>query len=121
MWGDSSLTKMRMFFTNGVTSRAYQSTGSNVRDYTRELNIKQKIKKIALRLRSADNLIWGVTLTESNGEEVAKWENEHQGDRRVAQEIPDGYEIIGMYGNDSGDRITSLGFILWTPNPVAFP
>ena len=73
-----------MHFTNGVTSRAYQSSGQNVRDYTTEVNIKQRIKKIALRLRSADNLVWGITLTESNGNEVAKWENENQGDRRVA-------------------------------------
>ena len=121
MYGDSSLTSVKLFFTHGVESLAYQSSGANNKDYTREIDITRKIKKISLRLRSADNLIWGIIFYDPKGNEVAKWENENQGDRRVAQEIPEGYEIIGMYGNDSSDRITSLGFILWTPNPVALP
>ena len=35
------------------------------------------------------------------------------------QDIPQGKELIGVYGNRSQDRcyIKSLGFILWTPNP----
>ena len=84
MWGDSALTKVKMFFTNGVESPAYQSKGQNSKEYTTSVDITKKIKKIALRLRSADNLIWGITFYEPNGHEVAKWENENQGDRRQA-------------------------------------
>ena len=34
-------------------------------------------------------------------------------------EIPDGYEIIGLYGCASEEFLTSLGFIIWIPNPFA--
>jgi len=33
--------------------------------------------------------------------------------------IPAGKEIIGIYGNAGEERIYSLGFIIWTPNPMA--
>ena len=33
--------------------------------------------------------------------------------------IPDGYEIIGIYGDQTEDRLKSFGFIIWKPNPDA--
>ena len=34
-------------------------------------------------------------------------------------EVPPGYEIIGLYGCASEEFLTSLGFIVWVPNPFA--
>jgi len=38
-----------------------------------------------------------------------------------AKVIPPGKEIIGLFGDfdESGECISSLGFILWEPNPFA--
>lgn len=38
-----------------------------------------------------------------------------------AKQIPQGKEIIGLYGDfdETEERINTLGFILWTPNPQA--
>ena len=37
----------------------------------------------------------------------------------VHVDIPKGKEIIGLYANNSGDKLKSIGFNLWTPNPMA--
>ena len=34
-------------------------------------------------------------------------------------DIPKGKEIIGLYANNSGDKLKSIGLNLWTPNPMA--
>ena len=60
MMGDSALTKLKMFFTNGVESSAYQSKGQNCKDYTTEVDTTKRIKKISIKIRSSDNLIWGM-------------------------------------------------------------
>ena len=36
-----------------------------------------------------------------------------------AKAIPEGYEIIGMYGEEKQGVILSLGLLLWKPNPFA--
>ena len=60
MMGDSALTKLKMYFTNGVVSSAYQSNGQNSKDYTRDVDSTKMIKKISVRVRSHDSLIWGI-------------------------------------------------------------
>ena len=77
MAGDFSLTKMKFLFTNGVESRLFQSLGQNTKDYSTDLDPKRHIKKIKVKVRSHDNLVWGIILTDSKGFAVAKWENEN--------------------------------------------
>ena len=84
MAGDFSLTKMKLLFTNGVESRLFQSRGQNTKDYSTDLDPKRHIRKIQVKVRSHDNIVWGIIMTDSKGHEIAKWENENQGDRMLA-------------------------------------
>lgn len=39
--------------------------------------------------------------------------------RWKSQPVEEGMEIIGLFGNADEDRIHTLGFMLWKPNPLA--
>ena len=49
------------------------------------------------------------------------WQYESASIRWKYQTIPEGREIIGVYGNKSKSPYSfkQLGFILWKPNPLA--
>ena len=62
--------------------------------------------------------IYGIKFIYATGDVHILFEGE--GGLWKTRQIPAGKEIIGIYGNSGEDRIYSLGFIVWTPNPIAF-
>jgi len=74
--------------------------------------------EIGLKL-SSNMRIHGLRIKYAAGDYYTMFEAE-QGNWK-AKTIPEGKEIIGLYGDfdDSGEHITTLGFILWSPNPQA--
>jgi len=76
------------------------------------------IVEVGLKM-SASMAIYGLRLKYASGDIYTLYESADG--HWKGKPIPAGKEIIGLYGDfdDDGERITSLGFILWEPNPVA--
>ena len=49
--------------------------------------------------------------------EIAKWICDKNADWTEPKEIPDGFEIIGVYGNIVAGWDVQFGFLLWNPKP----
>ena len=64
--------------------------------------------------------IYGLKFTYASGDEHMLYEAEGVNNGLwKTREIPKGKEIVGFYGNSDENRIYSLGFIVWSPNPTA--
>ena len=88
-----------------------------------ELVIDQsKVVRMVGLLLSNRNTIRGIRLLGEGGEILIDqvWLDKPT-NKWVMQEVPEGQEIIGMYGSltsgQSNAYIQSLGFITWVPNP----
>ncbi len=66
-----------------------------------------------------DMSIYGLRLKYATGDVHTLYEIEKG--QWKSRAIPEGKEIVGLYGDfdDSGEKITTLGFIVWEPNPFA--
>ena len=67
-------------------------------------------------------MIWGLKLYGEDEEDILLHLNWLEFNPIIAewkyQEIPEGKEIIGLYGRKESELIVSLGLILWTPGVV---
>ena len=93
---------------------------------TIDIDPKIPVRAVGLLIRKSDNFIFGLRLEDSLGNPLLDfaWKKEDGNIQWFRQEIPPGKEIIGLYGNrlaggGSSSWITSLGFIVWSPNPQA--
>jgi hypothetical protein len=68
---------------------------------------------------ASDMCIYGLKLKYATGDIHTLYEID-KGQWKT-RNIPDGKEIIGLYGDfdESGEKIACLGFIVWEPNPFA--
>ena len=76
------------------------------------------IVEVGVKL-SADMYIYGLRLRYASGDYYTLYEG-NEGHWKTKPVAP-GKEIIGLYGDfdETGERITTIGFILWEPNPLA--
>mmetsp|Transcript_13776 Transcript_13776/g.17409 ORF Transcript_13776/g.17409 Transcript_13776/m.17409 type:complete len:93 (+) Transcript_13776:909-1187(+) len=76
------------------------------------------ITEVGIKL-TGEMMIYGLRLKYATGDIYTLFESA-DGNWK-AKQIPAGKEIIGLYGDfdETGERINTLGFILWTPNPQA--
>lgn len=74
------------------------------------------ITQIGLKI-NGQHLIYGLRFTYETGDVHTLFEADSG--RWFDKAVPEEREIIGIYGQANEDRIKSLGFILWNPNPRA--
>ena len=76
------------------------------------------IVEVGVKL-SSDMKIYGLRIKYATGDYYTMYEGP-EGNWK-AKAIGEGKEIIGLYGDfdESEEHITTLGFILWEPNPHA--
>ena len=96
----SYMTKIELSFTNGLETAAYETTSysSDNEKSEQTLDISKKIKKISIRVDNYSD-IRGIQFLDEKNNEIAKWEGYDEGTWQPAKEIPDGFEIIGIYGD----------------------
>jgi len=124
----SSLRNIQLFFTSDIESDSLDCGVRSEMDIRKEimLNVEappgQKrsvpITEISVKMTN-DKSIYGLRLKYATGDIHTLYEVE-SGDWKT-KAIPEGKEIIGLYGDYSEDeeKINTLGFILWQPNPFA--
>ena len=84
------------------------------------LDPQKTIRKVCIRLNKQNNFIFGVKILDDTGAELANLFDSGAGyGEWQTQEIPEGKEIIGFYGNTTQERIQCFGLVVWTPNPAA--
>ena len=125
----SSLRSIQLFFTGDIESESLDCGVRSEMDIRKEimLNVEalpgQKrsvpITEVSVKMTN-DKSIYGLRFKYATGDYHTLYEVE-SGDWK-SKAIPEGKEIIGLYGdyNEDADKINALGFILWTPNPFAF-
>ena len=97
----SGLTALELDFNSGLESARYQTISFDQQHnkYEMTLDSSKQIKKILTRVRS-DGFITGFKFLDENDNEIAKLESDNYGDwKKQDMEIPDGFSIIGVYGN----------------------
>ena len=119
-----NLSGIQLMFTNGVESPIFESDTSRDRELTTiDIDISKSVRKLGL-LVSNSNYIFGIKLLDEKNREIIweEWNGEVPGHITWKyQKIPEGQEIIGVYGNKTkgGYSIKQLGFVMWKPNPLA--
>ena len=94
----------------------------------RTINTSKRIAKISLfidsskpdafKARSTPD-VWGFRLIDQFGDDLICQQWKNLGFEWITQDVPDGWEVIGFYGDTTQDSLRRLGFILWRPNPLA--
>ena len=118
-----NLSGIQLMFTNGVETPLFEAANAvNKELQTFDIDITKRIKKIGI-LVSNSNYIFGIKFIDEKNREILDewWQMDNDNIKWYYQTIPDGQEIIGLYGNKtiSPYSIKQLGFVLWKPNPVA--
>ena len=110
------LKRIELCFTDGLESAVYQL--SDYKDHPKSemiLDARKQIKKISIRLYSGTYLS-GMNFLDEKDNEIVKWDNGTAGTWQPAKELPDGFEIIGIYGDTRKDYTNpQFGFLLWNP------
>ena len=66
---------------------------------------------------SNDGCVGGMKFLDEKDNELLKWETK-DGTWQPAKEIPDGFEIIGLFGDTRKSyKGAQFGFLLWNPKP----
>ena len=82
------------------------------------------MKRIAFLVTSSKtkNMIWGFKLYGEGEDDIlchVNWLDFNQAIAEwVYQDVPEGKEVIGVYGRREKELIVSLGLMLWTPGVV---
>ena len=110
-------------FTNGVETPLFEAANAASKELqTFDIDTTKRIKKIGM-LVSNSHYIFGIKLIDDKNRDILdeQWQMDSDNIRWYFQTIPEGHEIIGVYGNKSVSpySIKQLGFVLWKPNPVA--
>ena len=63
-------------------------------------------------MRCSDYVVQGLTMYDKEGRIVSKWGSEGSEDKEYTQQIPEGWAIVGLYGDYSPMGIMNLGFII---------
>ena len=101
----TGLSKIELFFTNGLESADYQLTYFKTSHAKSEqtCDTSKQIKKISVKLyassSSNDIYVNGIKFLDKNDNELVKWEGHKENGTWETKEIPDGFEIIGLYGD----------------------
>ena len=124
----TSLRCIQLHFTNDISSEPLDTGYRSEPDIFKEfmLNVvpppgQQKtvpITEVGVKL-TGEMQIYGLRIKYATGDYYTMFESP-DGNWK-AKQIPQGKEIIGLYGDfdETEERINTLGFILWTPNPQA--
>ena len=76
------------------------------------LDTSKQIKKILTRVGSGG--IRGIQFLDENDNEITKVESSDLGKWNQAMELPDGFSIIGVYGNTTtSNSDPKFGFLIW--------
>ena len=121
-----ALKGIKLGFTDGIESPLFEAEkGSSLLDLqTAKIDTTKKISRIALLVTKSKtkHMIWGIKLYGENEDEILVHLNWLDFNPDIAewvfQDVPDGKEVIGVYGRKEKELIVSLGFILWTPEQV---
>ena len=78
------------------------------------LDISKQIKKIFTKVESSGHYR-GFQFFDENDNEIAKVESAKYGVwKKQAMELPDGFSILGVYGNTNTDyNDPKFGFLIW--------
>lgn len=113
----TSLRSFQMTLTPNLTSPTMQASELGNVDKEYVMNVQgAPITSVSVKL-TGQMQIYGIKFTYSTGDVHVLFEAD--GGLWKEREIPKGKQIVGFYGNADEDRINTLGFIVWTPNPNA--
>ena len=124
----SSLKSIQFYLTQDITGAELAASERSVIDKDIMLNIaplpgeKRSVPIIEIGVKQTGQLkIEGLRFKYATGDihTIYQSEGPQSGIWKV-KPVPEGYEIIGLYGESDQDSIYSLGFIIWKPNPEAF-
>ena len=113
----ANMTMIDLLFTNGLESATFKS--SNVSGSKKEikLDISKQIKKVAIRTGSGR--LNGIKFLDEKDNEIVQHVGSNTGDW-TEKELPQGFEIIGVYGNTAKPYSEiQIGFLIWNPKPLS--
>ncbi len=124
----SALRSIQLHLTGDVMSEAFDSGSRSEIDTRKEIMLntealpgqKRSVPIVEVNVKLANDMsIYGLRLKYATGDVHTLYEIEKG--QWKSRAIPEGKEIVGLYGDfdESGERITTLGFIVWEPNPFA--
>ena len=112
-----AMSRIELSFTNGLDSATYQST-AHKQSYTTNIeqtwDISRQIKKVSVAVNYQQ--CRGLKFLDEKDNEIAKWDCDSTAPWTEPKEIPDGFEIIGVYGNTNKGWDIEFGFLLWNPH-----
>ena len=112
------MTKLELFFTNGLESAALQIHSSRYTAHEQTWDSSKQIKKISIKLQSGGRMC-GMKFLDEKDNEIVKWDHDSNTTWTPAKEIPDGFEIIGLYADTRKDYdAPQFGFLIWNPKPI---
>ena len=99
---------MELFFDNGLGNASYQSTDHSPSHtkYEKTWDTTRQIKKVSFRLCE---YVHGMQFLDEKDNEIVKWDGHDSGTWTPVKEIPDGFEIIGLYG-DTTKKCSGIQF-----------
>ena len=110
---------LELYFTDGLESTSYQTSNYDSSNSTYEItwDTSKQIKKVSINIYSGSMV--GIQLLDEKDDVLVKWDGlSNNGDWQPAKEIPDGFNIIGVFGDtrkNSSDP--QFGFLIWNAKP----
>lgn len=99
---DSALHKIKLHFLQDIETPMLNCATPSGKPKVKQIDTTRTIRKICLRIRPADNFIFGFKLLDESGAEIVNLFDSGAGyGEWQIQEVPEGYEIIGLYGNST--------------------
>ena len=77
------------------------------------MTLSDPVKKISLKMSS--KCVFGMKFLDKNDNELSKWENSDSATWEDAIVIPDGWEVIGVYGDTRQNASLQFGLLIWNP------
>ena len=121
------ITALQFFFTGDVCSPIFKLKGTKEHEWQSvHLNLEQNVKQCDMNMTTSGCITrWRLKDEEENdifdlNTRGQSSTNRLQQKKAVYREIPEGFEIIGMYAIMTKDRKRwfKFGFILWKPDPA---
>ena len=112
---NNPLVKIELSFTNGLDSAAYATTTFSTQPKCEQTwDISKKVKIISVKTGN-NGKIYGMQFLDENDNELNKWDCNNSGTWKPVK-IPDGFEIIGIYGDTRKDYTNpQFGFLIYNP------
>ena len=104
------MTGVRVTLSNGQQSPLFQTKGEQNGPIT--LSIGQDKRPGRLAVRSRDDGVYGLKMSDQHGEDIVNWTGD-LAQQWTEQIIPNNQNIVGVYGLNSfgGHGIQNFGFI----------